>query len=305
MALILIVDDDEQLCSALCQQLEAAGHQCRCEFDGERAFEFLQNNPVELLILDVMLPRVSGFELCRRVHVDPKLYCMPILFLSAMSSPEEIAHGLAQGADDYLAKPFRPDALLSRVDRLLQTSARGGLVDPLTELAGPKAVKLEVQRAISEKRSFAMVYIELLNLGEFGQLADAEGRGKAIRHLARGLSLYGKELEPENFFASHMGGGHFVCLIPPRHAEKYGQQVCEIWRRHLPRFYKSIGLEKAFHQSGSDKGTETPLLDVLACVTVRNSRNRLDYAQLLEVMNHIRQRALLEGRSGLVMDRRV
>lgn len=304
MARILIVDDDEQLCSALCQQLEAAGHKCHAEHDGESAFAFLNQHPVDLLVLDVMLPRLSGFELCRRVHGDSKLYSMPILFLSAMNSEEEVAHGLAQGADDYLAKPFRPDMLLGRVERLLQTSARGGLVDPLTELAGPKAVKLEVQKAINAKRSFATVYVELLHLGEFGQLADAEGRAKAIRHLARGLNLYGRELESEHFFASHMGGGHFVCLTESNHGEKYGQRVCEIWQRHLPKFYESLGLGKVFAQASSDKSMETPLLDVLVCVTVRNSRNRLNYPQLLEVLNHLRQTALAEGRTGLVMDRR-
>lgn len=115
MANILIVDDDKRITDFLCDQLKLRGHACRFENRGEQLLEKVNMRDVDLLILDVMLPDVSGFEVCRRIRANTDYYTLPILFLSSMDSQEEINHGLAQGADDYVTKPFGIDELLARV----------------------------------------------------------------------------------------------------------------------------------------------------------------------------------------------
>ncbi len=306
MARILIVDDDPALAQEIAQHLSKADHTCLVEHSGERAIEAVRPEPVDLLVLDIMLPGISGYEVCRRIHADTELYAMPILFLSAMGAEEEVIHGLDQGADDYLAKPFRLETLAGRIENLLAESTQSRMIDDLTSLHGPKYVKLEVQKAINLKRPFAITYIELLHLGEFGRKAGTRLRAKAVRHLARALHLCGKELDKVIFKLGHMGGGHFVCIVSPEAIEPFCERTYKVWQEHLERFYIDIGMEAAYKAASAKpkKAGAAPLLDVLFCVTTRDQTRTLSYRETFEVLTHLHQKALTAGTSGIVIDRR-
>ena len=306
MANILIVDDDKRLVEHLCKRLTAEGHTCASRGNGEEALQLIQRDSVDLVILDVMIPGLSGFELCRRIHDDIRFYRLPILFLSAMNDSEEIDHGLAQGADDYVCKPFSTDVLVQRVSKLLEDSAQTQMTDELTSLPGPRYVKLEIQKAINEKRRFALAYIEMLHLREFGATAGNEAREKAMRHLARGMHLCSKQLSDCYFREGHMGGGHFVCLIDPKFVGSFCERVYEVWQGHMPELYASIGKENLLAQaeSGGTKGRAEPLLDLLCCVTVRDPGTNVSANQLFEVLTNLRQKALVSQGGGVCVDRR-
>ena len=134
MAKILIVDDDPTTSQVVSEHLARNGHSCSVQKSGKKVVETLQSDRHDLVVLDVMLPYVSGFEICRRVRRDPDLYTTPILIMSAMSNEEEIVHGLSQGADDYVSKPFDIPNFLQRIESLLRTSSTGAVMDELTSL---------------------------------------------------------------------------------------------------------------------------------------------------------------------------
>ena len=115
MAKIMIVDDDPQAADQIASQLKTRGHSCAVMNDGEGVLEVARKTDLDLLILDVMLPSTSGFEVCRQVRRDDALYMLPILFVSSMNDEAEIQHGLEQGADGYIAKPIESQAFLQRV----------------------------------------------------------------------------------------------------------------------------------------------------------------------------------------------
>lgn len=298
MALILIADDDELLCTRLAGQLSSVGHGCHAETDGERALERLQRHQYDLLVLDIMLPGLSGFEICRRIHADPRLYHLPILFISAMNAEEEIAHGLAQGADDYLTKPFAIETFMARVNGLLAMTGQNLMADEMTALPGPKGIKLEIQKAVGTRQPFALAYAELIRLNEFGRMTGADARQRAIRHLARALAFYGERLQSEPFKTGHMGGGHFVCILDPAYAQAYCQKVRTLWQRHLPEFYAAIGhpdLEKKSPNNG---------LDVMICVTFCEGNGRSSANKLFDILTRLRQYALTCGGAGVYIDQR-
>jgi DNA-binding response OmpR family regulator len=308
VARILLVDDDVTLIRHLAEHLSAAGHSCCLEGDGQRALELALGEHFDLLIVDVMLPRVSGFEICRRVRADADRYTLPIIILSAMNEEEEIMHGLAQGAEDYVTKPFRLENFLSRVERLLQTNTDSAQFDELTDLPGPKGIKLEIQRIISSGRSFAAIYCELLYLREFAKHAGNSNRDKAVRHLARALHGCGEHFPSQLFRVGHMGGGHFVTVIEPEHAMGYCMSAQDVWQNHLPTLYSGAGLSAALANNGNQgqAGTTTsaPVVATLFCVAVRDSRSRMNSRELFEVLSHLRQTALTSGQGGIYVDRR-
>ncbi len=118
MTNILLVEDELGLVLTIADRLLADGYQVSTASDGEEGFARASTEPFDLLILDVMLPRKSGFDVCRDLREQG--FSMPILMLTARGRTEDKVHGLKTGADDYLVKPFDMLELLARVEALLR-----------------------------------------------------------------------------------------------------------------------------------------------------------------------------------------
>ena len=116
MAKILIVEDEEPISNLIRLSLKKAGHVCECVFDGGEAADKLEENTYDLILLDVMLPKIDGFELMD--YIRPM--GIPVTFLTAKSTLEDRVHGLRIGAEDYIVKPFEIVELLARVDVVLR-----------------------------------------------------------------------------------------------------------------------------------------------------------------------------------------
>jgi len=135
-ARVLLVDDDRELCQMLTEYLEAEHFDVKSVHDGADALTELQAREFEILILDVMLPSVSGFDVLRKLGAS---YRTPILMLTARGDDVDRIVGLELGADDYLSKPFNPRELVARVRAILRRAnnrpARGAPADEL--IVGP------------------------------------------------------------------------------------------------------------------------------------------------------------------------
>jgi two-component system response regulator RegX3 len=116
-ARILIVEDESAIADSVSYALRAEGFDVDAVEDGESALKELQDNGYDLLVIDVLLPGISGLELCRRVRVDN---VVPILMLTARTTEVDRVLGLETGADDYVSKPFSMSELISRVRALLR-----------------------------------------------------------------------------------------------------------------------------------------------------------------------------------------
>jgi two-component system phosphate regulon response regulator PhoB len=132
MARILIVEDEAALTTLLCYNLEAAQFTVETASRGDEAEIKLSENPPDLVILDWMLPGVSGIEICRRLRARAETRQMPIIILTARSEESERIRGLATGADDYIVKPFSVPELIARVNALLRRASAAKVGDVLS-----------------------------------------------------------------------------------------------------------------------------------------------------------------------------
>jgi len=123
---ILEVDDEKKIVESCRLYLEHAGFEVVCAYNGEQALEEARESRPDLIVLDLMLPRVDGLEVCRRLRAGSQV---PILMLTARSTEEDKILGLNLGADDYLTKPFSPRELVARVRAILRRAPTTG--DPL------------------------------------------------------------------------------------------------------------------------------------------------------------------------------
>src|SRR5256714_14396636 len=120
---LLIVDDDHELCSMLAEYLGPEGFLTEAVGSGPPALDRLGREPVDLVVLDVMLPELSGFEVLRRIRA---LNRVPVIMLTARGEEVDRVVGLAMGADDYLAKPFSPRELVARIRAVLRRMSGEG-----------------------------------------------------------------------------------------------------------------------------------------------------------------------------------
>jgi two-component system, OmpR family, alkaline phosphatase synthesis response regulator PhoP len=119
---VLVVDDEKDITALVAYHLEREGFHVLQAHDGLQALELITREPPSLLVLDLMLPHLSGLDLCRRLRKEPKTARLPILMLTAKAEEADKVLGLELGGDDYLTKPFGPRELVARVKALIRRS---------------------------------------------------------------------------------------------------------------------------------------------------------------------------------------
>jgi CheY-like chemotaxis protein len=121
MAQILVVDDEADIVRIVSRIMESRGHQVRSAGDGKAALEEVKRERPDVLILDLNLPHLDGYEVCRRLKADPTTKDIPVLMMTAAYvSVEDARRGEEAGADEYIIKPFLREVLVHNVERLLQ-----------------------------------------------------------------------------------------------------------------------------------------------------------------------------------------
>ena len=128
---ILVVDDEPAVLRILVMRLQLAGYRVICAEDGEEALEVFHREQPDLVVLDVMLPKMDGFAVCRRLRAES---CVPIIFLSALEAISERVAGLDLGADDYIPKPFSPKELEARIATILRRVGPGSATAEIRDL---------------------------------------------------------------------------------------------------------------------------------------------------------------------------
>jgi cyclic di-GMP phosphodiesterase len=174
-ARVLVADDHEQHVELLDGYLTAVGHDCLHAYDGEEALRRLRSDAPELMVLDVGMPRLNGFQTCERIKRHPTLRQIPVVLMLDEGSMEEKLRGIEVGADDFLTKPFNKLELLTRVKSLVRVKRLNDQLDQT------EAVIYNLARVIEEKDEFRQHHSERLTA--------------LITRFARALDLAEDEIE--------------------------------------------------------------------------------------------------------------
>jgi phosphate regulon transcriptional regulator PhoB len=161
---IAIVEDEAELASLIDYNLARNGYQTEVLTDAEGALKSLEHSRPDLIVLDVMMPGVDGFELCRQIRKSPTLAKTPVLFLTARSDEVDRVLGLEIGGDDYMTKPFSPRELVARVKAHLRREEMDS--EPAVMDIGPFRLDRSARRVYQEGRELELTSTEF-NLFEF------------------------------------------------------------------------------------------------------------------------------------------
>ena len=176
---ILVIDDDPFSAGLIDSCLRSAGFMSSSCTDAERALEIVINELPDLIVLDVVMPKLDGFELCRRVREQPALQFTPIIFVTRKGDVEQRVRGLEVGGNDYISKPFEPQELIARVrSHLMRLSAlrEVAIRDGLTRCYNHKYFKERLSQEIARaKRYKAQLTIGMLDVDLFKGVNDSYG----------------------------------------------------------------------------------------------------------------------------------
>lgn len=159
---VLIVEDEKDIADLMALHLKREGHDITCVENGEEAIKLLvqaseTENPFQLLVLDWMLPGLSGLELCKKIRAEKGANGVPILMVTARAHTSDIVLGLEMGADDYLTKPFELPVFLARVRALLRRGLAGTSSEEERQIkVGDLAVDLDAYRVTCGKKELQL-----------------------------------------------------------------------------------------------------------------------------------------------------
>ncbi len=306
MSKILLVDDDVDLAELVKTKLVAEGHEVIAVNTGEGVFELAKQVKPEIAVLDIMLPGVTGYQICRKFRKDPELYPMAILILTALGEEPEIIHGLEQGADDYLIKPFKLDKLTEKLASLAALLASLGQRNPVTNLPGTDAIKREVNHRLARGSEVAVVYIDMTGFKAYCAAKGAEGQRKALEFVSKMIVGLMRSMGIYETFVAHMGGEHFVVLMQIEDYERFCSTLVSTFDQTVRQLYSDTEANQGFIMAKNKRGGESryPLMALSVGVSHNQHRQFKSAKKVFEVLAQVRQKAQPENTSVVFVDRR-
>jgi diguanylate cyclase (GGDEF)-like protein len=303
---ILVVDDDPDIARFVEVNLRSAGYDVSVASDGEEALERAGTLRPDLVLLDVMMPRIDGFEVAQRLRRNPQTSNTSIIMLTAKALSTDKVLGLTAGADDYIIKPFDPIELLARVKGTLRRAKEMRNLSPLTGLPGNIRIQEEIERMVREDRPFAVLYSDLDNFKAYNDQKGFVRGDRLIQATARIIQDAVVEYAGSDGFVGHVGGDDFVAVVPPEIAEDVARRIVERFDLEIGDFYEKEDLERGYVEVEDRKGVMQRL--PLACVSVgiatTQVRRFAHYGEAVSVATEMKQFAKRETSSSYAVDRR-
>lgn len=218
---IVVAEDDDAIAHLVNMALGDAGYLCLRAKDGEEALRLVRAHDPDLLVLDVMMPRVDGLEVARRLKADVMWSRTPILMLTALGGVDSQVEGLEAGADAYMAKPFNLREFAARVKALIRASRRERDRSPTTDLPGSRSIDEQIEAMLASGKPSAVVHVDLFGFDAF---ADAVGFGRAedvVRAFGKLILDEARAATGGGAFVGHLGGSDFIAVTATDHTDAF------------------------------------------------------------------------------------
>jgi PleD family two-component response regulator len=304
---VLVVDDDPDVARFVEVNLRSAGYAVTVASNGEDGLAKAVELRPDLVLLDVMMPKLDGFEVAQRLRRDPRPSSSSIIMLTAKALSSDKVLGLSSGADDYIIKPFDPVELLARVKGTLRRAREMRALSPLTGLPGNIRVQEEIRRRVAEDQPFALLYADLDHFKAYNDNYGFVRGDRAIQALARLVTESIHELAGAEGFVGHVGGDDFVILVEPDICEMVAKTLCDRFDDLAPTLYDPEDAARGCIEVRDRQGNPQsfPLLTISVGVATTTSRRFAHYGEAVAVATEMKQFAKRSPGSSFAVDRRV
>ena len=304
--LVLVADDDEDIVRFVEVNLRLEGFDVVTANDGEQALSGAYDLLPDLMLLDVMMPKLDGFEVCQRLRSDPRTKNMSVIMLTAKSLSADKVVGLTAGADDYMIKPFDPVELVARVKSALRRSREMRAINPLTQLPGNVQIQEEVADKVMSGGPFALMYIDLNDFKAYNDYYGFARGDEVIKLLAKCAGRAVQQVAGSESFLGHIGGDDFVAIIDPEKAEEAAQEIIDCWDREIAQLYDEADATRGYIEV-TDRRKEMhrfPLTSVSVGIATNTQRPIRSHWEASEIATEMKTFAKSQGESAYAIDRR-
>ncbi len=215
MSKILVVDDESSIVELIEENLAMEGYHTSHAYSGEEALELMRHDQPDLVLLDVMMPGMDGYEVSRQMQADPQLNHIPIIMLTARSATPDKVMGYSRGVDDYITKPFDSDELLVRVRAQLHHLYHEDISD-ITGLPGSQAVEKAIkQRSSDPSKPWNIIYVDIERFTIYNENYSFLEGDELIKATANLLHEAVRERGNPDDFLGHVGGDNLIIITTP------------------------------------------------------------------------------------------
>ena len=303
---VLVVDDDPEILRLIKISLAAAGFETETATDGDEAVERAIHNPPDVILLDVMMPKLDGLEVCKRLRANYETRSTTIVLLTAKVSSTDKLLGFRAGADDYVTKPFDPEELVERIRANLRRNREMTSLNPLTGLPGNLEIEKSLKKLLAEGSDFALMHVDIDNFKAYNDAYGVMNGDQGIKLLARCLCQAVEEVGCDGCFIGHVGGDDFAVISGAADAPLLAQRTIDLWDRWMPMLYDQEDAERGYirvldRRKRTQKFGTMTLSIGIATTQFNRFQNHLEVADIAAEMKQLAKR---DPGSSFAVDRR-
>lgn len=303
---ILVIDDTELTVTLIKEILTDAGYDVISAYNGEQGIQLVKEEKPDLVILDVIMPEMDGFEVCRILRDDESNNLMPILMLTCQSNEEDKLIGLELGVDDYIVKPFNHRELLGRVNNTLKRIDRNRWANPLTGLQGNIEIYAEINKRIAKNEKFAVLYLDLDNFKAYNDVYGFTNGDRAIKLTADIILSNVHIIKNPGDFIGHIGGDDFVVITVPEKVDELCKGIIEDFDKKIVELYSEEDIKNGYIEEVNRLGQATrfPIISISIAVVTNESRTLYSPIQIADIEAQVKGKAKMIQGSVYVKDKR-
>jgi diguanylate cyclase (GGDEF)-like protein len=289
---LLVVEDDYDVSNMLRIYFDAQGYETTVATRGEEALEVCRRKLPSLVVLDILLPDINGYEVCRQLRRNARTSHIPIIFLTQKDERSDQIAGLELGADDYITKPFDLQLLLLRVEGALRRAGWLSLTSPVTGLPSSKLIE-EQLRGIMRRTDWSILYVGIDHIGDFNDVYGFVAGDDVLRFAAMLFSEVVDEVGSGTEFLGHIGGDDFVIITTLEAAPRIKALLIQRFNFEVETFYSFRDRERGCIEveDAAGKIQEAPLMTLAVGLVSHDTAPFSDIRQITEAAAEARRRA--------------
>ncbi len=287
---LLVVEDDSDISNMLKIYFTGLGFEVDVAPRGSDALEKTRQVLPHLIVLDIMLPDIDGYEVCRTLRTNTRTSHIPVIFLTQKDERSDRLQGLELGADDYITKPFDIEELKLRVQGAIRRSERESLTDPRSGLPAGRLIEEQLRRTIRET---GWAYMDA-RINFFDQFKDVYGfvaGDDVLRFAAMVIGEVVDELGTSNDFIGHAGGDNFIIITAETAAMAIKEQLKSRFAEEVLTHYNFMDRQQGYIMANNAEGQleKNPLMTMAVGIVSPKDQSFADIREITEMAAEIRR----------------
>lgn len=286
---ILIVEDDLDISNMLKMLFKGHGYDVDTAMTGHDALEKTRMGLPHLIVLDIMLPGMDGYEVCRTLRTQTRTSHIPIIFLTQRDERSDKLQGLELGADDYITKPFDIEELNLRVQNAIARAERESLTDPRSGLPSGRLIEDQLRKII-RTNDWALMDLRIDHFSPFRDVYGFVAGDDVLRFTAMLLGEVIDDLGSPNDFIGHAGSENFIVVTAIDAAEGIRNEIFARFAEQVLTHYSFLDREKGYLSTNNEAGDRVPLMSISIGTVNPNDYQFCDIREITELAAEARRK---------------